>query len=707
MSNESLFHYGKIICLLTYGLDIISGLILTMISGSTSLPLFVMIGAAILLFVILVILGQGYGQKRINQFNLTFFSFTVLYTTYISARNDDAFLLLLLFLIQWQIILLYLNKSLCYELATMQILAVSVLTFITYSYPENYHILGTRQFLICVAGIVFTGWISSIIISFINIRNQQNTDQQQSLDDMLNVVESIYDEARDKVNDKTDFISELALIITDPVKNIIGMNELIISDRSPERIKECTTQINKNADRLLKTADELQMYAQSETGNIIVHTREYSIGDTISEIVKNYILEIRRKGLRFFLNVGDVIPDRVYGDKKLVERIIDAIFSNAVKFTDRGSITINIYSDDSKSSSEMIYLCFEISDTGRGIRERDRDNIFTPFYKPEERYGISGKGTGLGLPLAARFVSVLGGSITLDTEYGHGSVFVVGIPQGIIPEENKKPGEQSGLLLFDKMERIVQEITEEVNNEKNSNSSGECTSEKKNGGSGVDKNADNVSEQKGSLLNENPDMPSIPGISWEVALGFLPTRDILISTLEKTYSLGYETADSLRELFKEYKENGTESSREGFKIKVHAVKSTTRMIGATDISDRAKGLEFAARDGDRALILSGAEKFIDDYIELISSIGEIPEIAAKSKSGYEKYDKDTVLLKLSVIEKAMEDFDMDASDKAMEELRSYGYPANIDILMKELSNSVLNLNGDEAKRIAGNIRQLL
>jgi CheY-like chemotaxis protein/anti-sigma regulatory factor (Ser/Thr protein kinase) len=139
------------------------------------------------------------------------------------------------------------------------------------------------------------------------------------------------------------------------------------------------------------------------------------------------------KPLRFFTNIDGNIPNNLIGDEARLRQILINLLSNAVKYTEKGHVGLTITTD--KRDDKQVWLRAAVSDTGKGISHEDRTKLFDEFVQVDMKKNQSVEGTGLGLAITKRLCIAMGGDISVESEYGKGSVFTALIPQGIATEE--------------------------------------------------------------------------------------------------------------------------------------------------------------------------------------------------------------------------------------------------------------------------------
>jgi CheY-like chemotaxis protein len=149
------------------------------------------------------------------------------------------------------------------------------------------------------------------------------------------------------------------------------------------------------------------------------------LGDVITLVVTH----IGEKPILFSLDIGDDLPDNVYGDDIRVKQIFNNLLSNAIKYTHKGTITLRI---TYQHKDNDLWIEIDVSDTGIGIREDDIKKLFTDYNQVDTRANRSIEGTGLGLSITQKLAEMMDGSISVKSEYGSGSTFHVGIRQGFV-----------------------------------------------------------------------------------------------------------------------------------------------------------------------------------------------------------------------------------------------------------------------------------
>ena len=223
------------------------------------------------------------------------------------------------------------------------------------------------------------------------------------------------------------FLTNMSHEIRTPINTILGMNEMILCENASDEIKQYAERISHSGKLLLSLINDVIDFSMYKTDKEEIENEPYdikSLVDDVIDVLKNQTME---KGLGCNIGLSADIPARLLGDPKRIMRVLNNIVSNAVKYTDKGSIT---FSFECEKLEEGYELEFTISDTGRGIRQEDFETIFEPFVRSDIRKNRSIDGTGLGLAITKEIVEKMGGTIEVDSTLGKGSTFTVRLPQG-------------------------------------------------------------------------------------------------------------------------------------------------------------------------------------------------------------------------------------------------------------------------------------
>lgn len=169
---------------------------------------------------------------------------------------------------------------------------------------------------------------------------------------------------------------------------------------------------------------------------------EYSVSSMIHDVVSMMRERIHDKGLELRIDVSSEVPDCLLGDEIRIKQVMINLITNAVKYTENGWVEIKIWHEMQVNCdtsdvvcddrNKEIQLCMQISDSGIGIKEDEVPKLFKDFERLDQLKNRSIEGSGLGLNITAGLVRIMSGNISVESEYGKGSIFRVNIPQGVI-----------------------------------------------------------------------------------------------------------------------------------------------------------------------------------------------------------------------------------------------------------------------------------
>lgn len=264
---------------------------------------------------------------------------------------------------------------------------------------------------------------------------------------------------------KSTFLTRMSHEIRTPLNTVFGMNEMILREGKSDKVLEYARHIKGASEILLGIINDILDLSKLEAGKIQVINANYYLPDMMRNIINIVSLTQEEKGLAFELDVAEDVPEVLYGDQLRIKQIITNVMNNAVKYTDKGKITLRLYW--SLLSEERVTLNFQVEDTGRGIRKEDLDKLFKPYERLNERSDQTIEGHGLGLAISKELLDLMGGRMEVESEYGKGSTFSVFIPQRIVSgeeletfcEENKLPVKKEDLKEKDFM--VPQNAVEE------------------------------------------------------------------------------------------------------------------------------------------------------------------------------------------------------------------------------------------------------
>ena len=229
-------------------------------------------------------------------------------------------------------------------------------------------------------------------------------------------------EAADRI--KSAFLATMSHELRTPLNSIIGFTGIllqgIVGPLNDEQKKQLGM-VRGSAQHLLSLINDVLDISKIEAGQLRMTDEPFDLREALEKTVASARPLAEKKGLALSCAVSDGI-DRITADRRRVEQVLLNLISNAVKFTERGSVTVECRSDGDQ-------VRISVTDTGIGIRPEDRETIFQAFRQVDSGVNRRYEGTGLGLPISRRLVELMGGRIEIESEWGSGSTFSFSLPR--------------------------------------------------------------------------------------------------------------------------------------------------------------------------------------------------------------------------------------------------------------------------------------
>ena len=370
---------------------------------------------------------------------------------YIVSYSGETIILILLVVT----IPLTLRYKVCLALAAYAVF--SFLGFFFYDGTESL-VYAFRNVGVATLAMIFLSWVynNNRLDSWL-LHKKLSTEMQKNEKSLI-TISGLAQKAEEASRAKSSFLAKMSHEIRTPMNAVAGAAEIALRENPPENIKEQILTIKHSSASLLSIINDILDFSKIESGKMEIVEMEYSFASLISDVVS--IIKVRMFDSRVLLVVelDANIPCRINGDEIRIRQVLLNILSNAVKYTEKGSITFKTTFE--KTNGEF-FLLFSVEDTGRGLREEDLNELFDDFTQFDLMDNRNIEGTGLGLAITKNLVDAMDGTINASSTFGKGSIFTVRIPQKII-EENcfasvTKP-EEKGTLIFISQEEYQNSI---------------------------------------------------------------------------------------------------------------------------------------------------------------------------------------------------------------------------------------------------------
>ena len=226
---------------------------------------------------------------------------------------------------------------------------------------------------------------------------------------------------------KSSSLASMSHEIRTPLNGIIGLAELSLMDDDLSEIQfERIVDIKNSGESLLEIINEILDISKIEADKIELEEVEFSIRELIEKIVRLLSVKLFRDKLEFICNISPSLPDIFIGDPLRIRQILINLLGNAIKFTEKGKVSINISAKEISDNNLNVH--FSISDTGMGIAKEKINHLFELYSQAGRETTRKHGGTGLGLTISKRLVEMMGGQIGAESEIGEGSIFKFNLP---------------------------------------------------------------------------------------------------------------------------------------------------------------------------------------------------------------------------------------------------------------------------------------
>ena len=232
---------------------------------------------------------------------------------------------------------------------------------------------------------------------------------------------------------KSDFLANMSHEIRTPMNAVIGMAEMALREETPYASKKYINQIISSGKTLLAIINDILDFSKIESGRMPIEEDMYEPMSIINDIINIVNTRIADKELELIVNVAPDLPAKLMGDSNRLKQVIINIANNAVKFTQKGQVMIEI--DYERIGIDSVKLMVSVKDTGIGIKKEHLPKLFEAFTQVDSKRNRNIEGTGLGLTISKRILTLMGGDISVESEYGKGSEFSFWVPQKIYEDK--------------------------------------------------------------------------------------------------------------------------------------------------------------------------------------------------------------------------------------------------------------------------------
>ncbi len=256
---------------------------------------------------------------------------------------------------------------------------------------------------------------------------------QETLQQKNEELEAARNAAEKAENARDIFLANMSHELRTPINTILGLNELILRESQEEAVKEYARDIRQAGNILLALVSDILDFSKLEADRMELTEGIYDVSSLLNDLINSISVQQRRKKLDLALEIAKDIPYKLFGDEIHIRQIIGNLLSNAVRYTEKGRITLRLSWKEVAKDAIEIYVI--VKDTGVGIKEEDIPKLFKAFQRMDSTVRSKDDRTGLGLAITQRLIEMMGGRLEVQSVYGKGSAFSFKIIQKVVDRE--------------------------------------------------------------------------------------------------------------------------------------------------------------------------------------------------------------------------------------------------------------------------------
>ncbi len=230
---------------------------------------------------------------------------------------------------------------------------------------------------------------------------------------------------------KSSFLSNMSHEIRTPINAVLGLNEMILRESNDKNILAYAESVRTAGTTLLGLVNDILDFSKIEAGKMEIIPVDYDISSLLNDLVNMIRIKADSKGLTLLLAFDKETPKLLRGDEIRIKQVITNILTNAVKYTEKGSVTFGVTYEKIPDEPDSVMLNVSVKDTGIGIKQEDIKKLFSEFERIEEERNRNIEGTGLGMNITKRLLEMMGTSLKVTSVYGEGSTFSFTLKQTV------------------------------------------------------------------------------------------------------------------------------------------------------------------------------------------------------------------------------------------------------------------------------------
>lgn len=305
-------------------------------------------------------------------------------------------------------------------------------------YANSQYTVGTKDWaswILLTVGFLLAAMLQALLLMITGTTERIRNEVESKTADYLKAKE----EAETANKSKSLFLANMSHEFRTPLNAIIGFNKLALKTNLSDKQRDFIQKVSLSSETLLSLINHILDYSKIEAGKIEVEYIEFDLPTLIKKIEAIFSIQAQSKHINFHVDIDKFLPGRLIGDPLRIEQILLNLCNNAIKFTEAGTVTLNVHIDSKSENSSELQI--SVVDTGIGISPEQQVNLFQSFQQADSSMTRKFGGTGLGLVICKQLVELMHGHITLASEVNKGSRFDVTIPVEIVKNSMKVPAD--------------------------------------------------------------------------------------------------------------------------------------------------------------------------------------------------------------------------------------------------------------------------
>jgi signal transduction histidine kinase len=234
---------------------------------------------------------------------------------------------------------------------------------------------------------------------------------------------------------KSDFLAKMSHEMRTPLNAIIGLSALALEDETVnEETRLNIEKVGNAGDILLSTVNDILDLSKIEAGKLELAPVKYDMPSLLNDTVTQSVMHIGEKPIEFILDIDETLPALLCGDDRRIKQLFNNLLSNAFKYTKEGTVELGVRCERDGEDAETVWMTAWVKDTGVGIKPEKIASLFDEFMQADTQINRHVVGTGLGLSITKKMAELMGGGITVESDYGKGSTFTVTLRQGFVTD---------------------------------------------------------------------------------------------------------------------------------------------------------------------------------------------------------------------------------------------------------------------------------